>query len=273
MPRPRDQYDDFTPLRLLSRRLNRQYNYMRKRGDIHAGKGPLSPMSPYNRKLIRKAKREYGSRSARQEIGHPVGSSQARVKEVDLGTTNANTRTLYSVDLLNIAKTDSTFKMDSRFRDIIRVAGIRLSYILTANTTTRNTLVNVAIVGTRDSNTGVINLSNFFRGDSAGDRAIDFSNALDSNLMHNSPINTDDYVVLYRKKYNLGNSTSDNATIVVNDYIKLDRQIRYDSSGDPHQGLRLVYWADGATAAGGSAVLNNWLNIAMRSLTFFHDQY
>lgn len=207
------------------------------------------------------------------QLGFAYSKSSCRVHEVDLGTTVANTRILHQVDLVNIPKLSTSFTMDSRFRDVINLSGIRLSYILSNINVNDNMLWNVCVLATRDRNNGDISTTNFFRNSSGSDRGLDFSTALDANVFHNSSINTDDYIVLYRKKYNLSGRTSDGGAVeVVNDYIPLRRQIRYDGSGDPHQGLRLVYWCDQPAAAGASASVTNLTKIGIRALVYFKDE-
>lgn len=222
---------------------------------------------------LKALQRKWDKKENVSKIGFAYGKSTCRVHEVDLGTTVYVTRALSQVDLLNIPKLSTSFTMDSRFRDVINLSGIRLSYILSNINVNDNTLWNICLLGTRDRTNGDIATTNFFRNSSGSDRGLDFSTALDANVLHNSPINTDDYVVLYRKKFNLAARTSDASSVqIVNDYIPLQRQVRYDGSGDPHQGLRLVFWCDSAAAAGGSAQTTNLTKLGMRALVFFKDE-
>lgn len=213
--------------------------------------------------------RKWSSRKApSRDVGFAFGSSSCRVHEVDQDTQTFNSRTLNYTSLVNIPKTTTSFSMDSRLRDVINVSGVRLQYTFNTSITTATMLFNFCILAPRDSTSGAPSTTNFFRGGSGNDRAFDFSNASSGNRMFHAAINADDYMVLYRRKFEV---TPQDSSVSVDDYVPIMRQIRYNGSGDPHQELRVVYWCDSAKAIG-SSTPGAYATLGLRTLTYFRDE-
>lgn len=191
---------------------------------------------------------------------------------LDNSTTSA-TRSLYSLALLDIPKRDSTFGLNSRSRDIINLVGFNIQYNI-RNASVIPLLCNIAVIAIR-TNTSVSG-TNFFRGDGATDRGVDFGASRTPLELHLLPINTDDYAVLAHERFTL--ATVPGAT---NDGVKsfeckqlwvpCKRQVRYDASGNPHQRIFAVWWCDQTTRNRFDGAVANVMPYQIRAEAFFHD--
>lgn len=187
-----------------------------------------------------------------------------------------DTRDLRQAVVNLIPKRDSTFKIGSRSRDIVNTVGIRTTISFTLSVDDRDALdfacigINCALIVPRDSSTGSANINNFFRGDQNEDRAYGFNTTRSFLEMHNSPINSDDYAVLWRDKRILSmyNGTS---TWNQTKYIPYKRQLRFDDLGEPHENVLLVFWCDDTRAAGFAASRPNAITAQTKTELLFHD--
>lgn len=264
---PRDQYDEFTPLRLLSRRLNRSYNYA-KRGDIHGGKGPLSASSPYNRRKIKSSQRRSKSQVAKLDYSGALNNPCKRLAHTT--DTVLASRTLAFVNLVDINRIGVSHTLNSRIRDVVQLKGFKINMAfrgLNAN----NTYVNWAVIAMR--NASIPNLTNFFRGDGGGDRGADFGISRTPLENHTMDINSDDYVVLAKDKAVISGSGSVELSdiVVFERYIPCNTQVRYDSSGSAHQNIFLIYWNDACYANRDSTPITSMVDLQYRTETFFKD--
>lgn len=175
---------------------------------------------------------------------------------------------------------------NSRNRDLVNVTAIKNTMII-RNRYTTPLIVNVAYIISRDSQIASVSPVNFFRDDDAvgNDRGTDFANTLSAVDLGYLPINSDRYDVLKRHTFILGphgsvtqsgSPPADRFNDAVpnwkalSDYIKVNRQIRYDASGDPRNDINLVIWAVRIDYTGSTPVLDI-VDYQSRRDVYFHN--
>ena len=226
-------------------------------------------------KAARTIKRVYQrwKRRRTERVGDSPNRVPARVARTGYtGLSTQDTRTLYSTDVLDIGGgTD----INDKPRGTIYVAGIKLCMEVTADTTVLNNnylLLNVALVACK---VGWDDVTDFFR-HSGNARAINFSTALSSQVMHCSPINADKYTVLMHTRLKLGEFQNDNPGnhTFVNRYVPVRRQIRYDSTSSTsstNTEMYLVYWADLSASNTGTTVTTGAYKVGYETLVYFRS--
>ena len=234
----------------------------------------------YRRWRGRKRKKPHHPKNARKRIGKPVGTSTAKSKIiVNTGLASKNTRTQYIIDLSEVPKSDA---IDNRVRNIINVRGFKFCMFV-HNREDIPLTFNIAVISPK-AQTGVDTVD-FFRGQGAKQRGIDFATFNTSLEFKCLPINTDKYNILRHKRYTLGAAGGE-----VNPqdwkcdrrctymefmwYTKLNRQWQYDSTTDngPESGrVFLVYWADTWGTDGGAAPIVNAYAVMEKHLLYFKE--
>lgn len=232
------------------------------------------------RRVMAKKKQHF----SRREVGEYAGSNTTkRFTILDATVVPIANGTLYQHELTAIPKTPDN-DIDSRQRDMINCRGFKIYLHVNKTVLDRPTFFNVAVIAPKDNNLGPnpISQEKFFRG-SGVSRALDFNNTIlngiDFNTRH---INTDKYVILWHKRYCLGNPGGSTFTVqnpsyrMIKKWVGLKRQIRYDTGGggegtDTVTGaVYLVYWcADFGSAANSS--IGNKLSHSIRCITYFRE--
>lgn len=240
----------------------------------------------YRRRRTRYSRRQYPAKRAR--IGSPVGYGTTKRFLAMNSSLGYASRTLYSRDLTHIPRT-TTNALNGRQRDMVNLRGFKidLKWNTSAANMTSPHILHLAVVcpvsDTQNPSTPIDNgilPQNWFRGNSAA-RAIDFGTSLSSIQMHSLAINADNYVILKRKSYKLGNA--DNTTGLSNDrvggcswWVKINRQVRYDDVdfGDLVVNGRcfLVWWLDQYQGGSGTPV-SDMLFMDAHIITYFREPY
>lgn len=218
------------------------------------------------KKRVRKMARKYThKRKVRQRIGERVGTGTSKTtlaRETDV--TVLQTRTLYSDALMDIAKNTSADDLiHNRQRDMVNFRGAKLYYHF-RNTQNNTMLVNFAVVRPKKAGSIGPDATDFFKSQGTGtERARNFATALSSMEFHYLPINSDEYDILMHKRFRLQGLT-DGADVErsssnfkkIDRYIKINRQLRYDGTGESPTGnsaIYTVYWFDFQMTTGGSS--------------------
>jgi len=236
-------------------------------------------------RLRKKAKRSWDTYRKDQgpkfTFGAPVGSDTTkRYQAVNTNPLPLNSRTLYTRDLVNIPLgTDN--EINNRQRAIVNVRGIKL-FMNVLNQTNDVVYCNVAVIVPRFNQTlAAADPVDFFRGNGP-QRGIDFSPALTGLEFHKHPINADKYHVLMHRRFSLAprgdlgpivfsinNSMSSYRTI--SQYIKINRQIRFEGNTPVMGRVQLVYWFDDFNRNAGAPVELNVVRVAEHHITYFKD--
>lgn len=176
------------------------------------------------------------ARFSKTKIGEKVGLDLCKkhLAESTAGL-GQNTRTLILDSLCDIPHTIDN-NINGRQRHVVNLRGFKLCMEI-RNNTVDPLYVNLALIMHKSALNPTT--SNFFR-DQTTERAKDFNNALTGLEFHCSPINTDDYVVLFHKRYRLDPNNAGTVNYSTNGknymnfdrYIPIKRQIRYDNNGD-----------------------------------------
>lgn len=193
------------------------------------------------------------------KIGFPTGSATGykavTVNKWESVVASSLSKTIVTDNVTAIARQTVGNEINLRERDMINCLGFTLRVCLNNTQDTTAAVVRMALVSPLDKNE--INSVEFFRGYDDR-RTVDFSNTLDSSVLNYSPINRDNYVVLWEKKLILGNDINSTATSQVNcdrnrpnyqsftTYIPLNRQLRYDgpSAAQCSENIFLLMWYD-----------------------------
>lgn len=253
----------------------------------HIKQAALSLASNMARRVVRKMrkrKRNPIARNAvkkarlRQRIGERVGSGNCKRNETKFDGV-LNTRSLESDNLFTITQGTQIFQ---RLQDIVNLRGIRIctSFVLNTGTHTANgekCFINMAVISPReDSLTGVdaVPTSDFFRGND-NNRHQDFSITLTALEFHCLPINTDKWNVHRHKRFAIGpySSTEGRSSKMVNMYIKVNRQIRFEDlpTERPIKPMYLCTWADYQDKASGAVSISGTINWQMVITRYFRE--
>jgi len=223
---------------------------------------------------LRFAKNRYSKNRARRQIGEAVGSGGSKRLSTDYSL-NLATRTLYSEPLLQIPKGT---QIDDRTRDVINFRGVKICASIVNKSTTGNgekMFWNMAVISPKAENhTAGVSTTSFFRGNGAT-RTVDFSTALTAIDFRCLPINTDNWIILKHKRMTLApfSSTEGLNGRVVEFYLPLKRQIRYENAGSNPAGKEvfLVWWLDKQDTAGGTALTGNVADWQLKINRFFRE--
>jgi len=170
--------------------------------------------------------------------GTPLRRATVDIWKTTSGTVTIDPRVIIQDDLTDIPeKVAATTDISRRERAMINCLGFSLR-IFVRNTLPSNSIVcRFAVVSPTDKNE--ISNAQFFRGYGTT-RAQDFTTALDSHQYTDTPINTDNYSILWSYKCELGpdadttgaaNFSRSKANYMsINKFVKLNRQLRYDSN-------------------------------------------
>lgn len=194
-----------------------------------------------------------------------IGLRAVTVDKWTAATATATSKSLLAEDITTVARQTTGNEINLRQRDMINCLGFSLRVNLNNQSDNLAVCVRMAIISPMDKNE--INDTEFFRGYSDS-RAVDFAPTLNASELLFSPINRDNYVVLWEKKLLLGSAKNTNviaggAAAIHTDrsrpnytsfstYVKLNRQLRYDgdSANECSDKLFLVMWYDNPQGEG-----------------------
>lgn len=291
---PRDQYDRFTPLRLVSRRLNRAYNRMAWQGDIHQGKGALSPTSPYNMRMIRRAqgtkKKSYRQHvnSQRLAIGKTPGTKTSRTNVLEQSPSGSSSRTLYVstvpiTDVYMSGTVDPDKIAAGRLSNHIFISGFKLDWQVNLKQPVgviEPVVFNIAVISNKYAPT--ISSANFFRGHGT-EIGLDFSNSRTGFDFATMSINTDQYNVLLHKRVKLWPQSYPFSGVIPErspymnagpnkQWIPLKRQISFeDGTAGSNDDIYIVHWADYVDTTASTAGSANLYDLQYRCVTYYRN--
>lgn len=211
-------------------------------------------------------KKMYGPRM-RSHVGEMRGSSKSKRDAMTSVTgVGFNSRTLYTRDVLNIAREEintsipgiaRTDNINERQRGVVFVKGVKI--MQTLQTTAAPVVYHVALV-TWKNDSQVGSTDDFFRLYDFR-RSADFDpNLFNSMVFNNYAINTDKIRVIWRKKIFLAPPTTNTARFNKHNsfthykkYIPIRRQVRWDDDDDPNFNLYFIFWADKYIAPAGES--------------------
>lgn len=213
-----------------------------------------------------------------RKIGWPIGTQLNKRFIENSPLASYDTRTLHWANVSDIPKLDATHVLNSRERDVVNVAGVKI-FIELRNLDGGPLWYRWAVVSCIGFE--VPDEAEFFRGDYSTSRAMDFGTNRTSLEFNEAPINTDDYIIHASGKVQLaamtdasGNfqdETYDSYTMVKK-YIPINRQLRFNGENLAHERLWFVFWADKVMQPAGSvAVAARWQQL-LRHEIFFSEQ-
>lgn len=184
------------------------------------------------------------------KIGEAYGTSNAKLSSTTNATTTVDTVTLYSTPLNDLQRGTG---IDERQREHVQYKGVKIYFEYRNISNVGPIYMNCAVVGTKDtSSPSNVTATAFFRG-SGFSRAQNFDGLTMSAVrMHLTPINTDNYVVLWHDRRTLapnipGSTPQTNMFDSYGTYdkwIPIRRQIRYQTDNTiPTDGrIFFCYW-------------------------------
>lgn len=230
-----------------------------------------------------KAPRRYGPRNRknrfteRRPIGFPVNSATTKRHVVNVIRQDFDTRTLYMSELTAIERQSGVHELNRRERDVVNISGFKIMAEC-RNLNSEPLQVSFAVLSRIDST--IPSSTEFFRGDGSGDRTMNLGTNRTSLEQMNAPINTDDYIILWRQnlKFSVTQETTTNwqndidpSYGTIKKWIPLNRQIRFNATGDANERIYLVWWCDKFNQMGASPIDPASFQSQMRLETFFKD--
>lgn len=221
--------------------------------------------------VTRNATRARRSRVA-DAIGETPGTNTSKKCQVAANVTPTKaTRTLYDTELVNILKVSGSEEIDRRERDAIHVLGFKIRFNIRSLTTVQGLNWTYAVIAAKNSSATAPTATGFFR-DYSAQRSIDFGTTLNGIQFAKYPVNEDLYRVLHKGTFFLEPAGLTGANTAVDEYVKLDRQITYNSStGNPNTRMWVVYWCDIHTAVAGNAPVAGAAYVVENHLTYFKE--
>jgi len=213
-------------------------------------------------------------------IGERVGTTNCKTRSIGNGNSTMDGGVLYSTDVTQIAKGTSP---DTRLYDVMNLRGVTIYLYIENNRTNYTTplTVSMALLGPKDTGTpGQITATNFFRGNNVT-RALDFNSDISGLQTHTLAVNTDDYYVLFHRRFILGlNNTAWDASAenaernrYFKKYVKINRQVRYNTDDDNATDGRcyFVMWCDRIDRANEETFDAALAVRSFRTITWFRD--
>lgn len=226
-----------------------------------------------------KGRRGVNTARKRQRIGERVGQGTTKRTTTRDNQQFYSTRTLYNQNMLRINKNSTGGEqIDKRERNIVNFRGFKYCLEM-ANQGLKPMHVNVAVVVPKNKN--LVANNDFFRG-SETDRAMSFNNDRSSNDFRCRPLNPDVMTILMHKTFTFGPITHPSlpgfeggtsaSYRTMDGYCKIGRQLRFDTGNPlPVTECNLIWWCDGFGTPGGTAPIENQLNMSMRCISYFKD--
>lgn len=238
-------------------------------------------------RLIGSAYKRYRNRkispNSKELIGKTPGTSTAKRTIVEqVANADKSSKTLYSVHLTELTHGDGT-NINTRERNIVNFRGFKICMAV-RNILDKPIAFHMAVVSPKDCQTTADLTTCFFRNPGATNRGVDFSaaNATAFNWMDYDcmPINQDRFVIHTHKKWMIDGKESSvehnnngNNFMKYDCWIRLNRQVQYDATGDtvPYQGATyLVYWAT-CYDEGFTAPLASTFRWTSRTISYFRE--
>jgi hypothetical protein len=240
------------------------------RGTIGLSAGSLAS----GRRRRRPARASRGGGRKRTRVGERPGTSTAKRNDQKTNG-NLNSRTLYVQPLLNLPRGDA---IDQRERQVVNFRGIKFCHSmgLISGTQTgqgQSVYLNRAIISEKGCDDSPAT-DKFFRGNGTG-RGRDFNINLSALDFHCLPMNTDKWNVHKhsRSKLKPFSDTSGGNFKTFSSYFKLNRQIRYEESGDVPTGKQVyyVYWFDFQGKDEGQPVVSSQISHDLHMNRYFRE--
>lgn len=273
------------------------YAYPRARAAIGIGKFAYENRAAIFRaaKLITKAAKRYNSKKNRREnfsaanIGKDIGTADTKkagvVDDDDvIGGPLYDTRTLYKRQLVVISP---GMQDNQRMGTAVNLKGIKIcTNWLNESLDVNNGLeCHLAVIAPKENNAKSFAAGEFEEdffgawGFNGSNRAVNFSTALSSIDFGCYPINTDKWVVLKHKRFNLSRVAQTHAPMNTyyqqhHFYLKINRQVQFSSmaeNANPDNPIYLVWWCDNWMEQGGFAGRANQLRMECKAITYFTD--
>lgn len=239
-----------------------------------------------NKRKYAAKKKENVGRRAKMKFGDPPHSSNLKstLHFDDIRFYVTPTRTLSWDNVLLFKKGPG---LDERIRDIINFRGIKTCIEL-SNNTTKPMYVNVCLLSRKDrlndrDQSNVTDIGkNFFRGH-GNDRSNDFASTSSGLSLNCANLNTDKFLIHWRKRVLLGSKTSTTFTDNREDYMEImkytafKRQLRFedpgegDSNAPVNANLYLVWWCVNFGEDANIAPAAGALNFNHRTIRYFRE--
>lgn len=180
------------------------------------------------------------------DIGEPISKTGTtrRVDTPSIGVQSNATHTLYTEQIQY-----PTFgaNIDQRDRQMIHLKGLKLCMefrCLSPVAAGQQLLCNMALIASKVEPTAQTVDDTFFFRANNDNRARAFGDISSSIDKHCSPINTDRFTVFFHKRFVLGAPSSDDLPnyTMVDKYVPIKRQIRFNSQNQPTHRLFVVWW-------------------------------
>jgi len=209
-------------------------------------------------------------------MGKPPGHSENKRTDQQVGATSMNNKLMKAIPLIAVQKDVSGDEnISKRSRDTIHHKGVKICF-MAKNRLKEPVFFNWAIIIPKADNS--INALNILRGDETErDQSIDNSRTyMDLRCL---PINSDRYRIVKHKRFtilfdsdkDISNPNEGCDMRVVEEYIRIDRQIFFD--GDialPLTNVWMVWWCDFYGSAPGALIIPS-LDYSYKLVNYFKE--
>lgn len=230
-------------------------------------------------------KRGESKAAKKKKIGEPPGTSNSKQRLIVSDDMQVQTRSMHYANIVEIPIDDENHESrNKRERSVIKISGFKYCLHL-QNLSDAPLLFHYAIVAPKNPfEFGLGPGGDFFRDIGTPNRSKNFTTALTAQEFDCLPINTDKFVILKHKKFTIGPWKGSTGTARFNDetlknwakvdgYEKLNRQIRYDTTGSTQEAnpVYFIYWCDKMMAAANSPVVVDALHVQRKLVTYFRE--
>lgn len=223
-----------------------------------------------------------------EKVGHVPGSGTSEIHQshIDLVTSSVSSRSLIQTQVISIPKNAfTTSGTNNRSGDMCYVSGFKLCCSV-FNKDPSPIFVNMALITPKKSENNTIDPTDFFRSTAENERYRPFNHTLNANEMNCLPINSDAYIVHWRKKFQLS-PENNGVSGAFNDptrasykhwqeWIPIKRQFRFYNNSettsqptDPHPVI--VFWCDKVWANSNQTPSSGVAEIQMNTILYFRE--
>jgi len=236
--------------------------YVPTRGRVLKGPGLVKSFNramarkPLVRRIPRNPRLSYKSNALIQTGENPNTMPAIPIQEKSNGQVTLNSNTLNGESVLQIVrKSTTTQKLTDRDSDVIYLSGVKINAVfLNQQTATGDNALylNCALISAKAGQT-TVSTGDFFTSGAGTNRSSNFDNvALTAYERHTLPINSDNYVVHWHKRFVLHSAQNTYARpdtntvpkiLELNQYVPIKRQIRFDSAtGAAETPMFFLHW-------------------------------
>ena len=251
-------------------------------------RGGTGTRAKYKRRSMKKYRPEASKPSPRMQVGFTPGSGAAKSAVTSRNDNYTVVSAIkYPSDSPQQASVTTITKgsgIDNRERDIINCLGIKIQMVVANLRNWDPVCFHYALVACKGFATP--EGPDFLRG-YEDDRGLDFTpNNISGMDVLKSPINADKYTIFMHKRFwlrprsdnpasagaeDVWHSTNKGGMRVLEEYVKINRQLRFNDEGTCETPMYLVWWAGSPFKVKTAAAVNDTIMMTRKVTVFFRE--